>query len=203
MLKNPIYIAARRQRFLEAALAMGICLALMLATTAAQTQRQVAEKMVRLHILANSDSDHDQAVKLQVRDDLLAHMEHLTELPELQQLETWANASLAAQGEPMHARAERVRMYFDTREYESFALPAGYYDAVRIILGEGKGKNWWCVLFPPLCTGACEAVFEETALQHGMTPGEVAFVTREGVQYRLRFKTAELLWELLHRIGGI
>jgi len=198
---DPIRAHARRRRLPEAALAMGLCLAMILATSAAQTQRQVAEKMVRLHILANSDSPHDQAVKLAVRDDLLACMANQQELPRLQQLEDWANASLQRQGEPVTARAERVRMYFDTREYESFALPAGYYDAVRIILGEGAGQNWWCVLFPPLCSGVCETAFSEIALEHGMTPGEISFITRDGTRYVLRFKAAELLWEFVHRVG--
>ena len=115
-----------------------------------------------------------------------------------EQLEIWANQSLAEQGETVTARAVRTRMYFDTREYETFALPAGYYDAVRIILGEGAGQNWWCVLFPPLCSGACEEEFSQIASQHGMTPGEISFVTRDGTRYVLRFKAAELLWEFVH-----
>lgn len=198
MLINPIQAAARRSRLPEAALAMGLCLAMILGTSAAQTQRSVAEKLVRLHILANSDSDHDQAVKLRVRDDLLARMAEMDAVPAPEQLEIWANQSLAEQGETVTARAVRTRMYFDTREYETFALPAGYYDAVRIILGEGAGQNWWCVLFPPLGSGACEEEFSQIASQHGMTPGEISFVTRDGTRYVLRFKAAELLWEFVH-----
>ena len=137
MLINPIQAAARRSRLPEAALAMGLCLAMILGTSAAQTQRSVAEKLVRLHILANSDSDHDQAVKLRVRDDLLARMAEMDAVPAPEQLEIWANQSLAEQGETVTARAVRTRMYFDTREYETFALPAGY-----IALLSGLGVTW-------------------------------------------------------------
>ena len=203
MLCNPFEAAARRGRILEASLAMGLCLTMILATGSAGTQQRVADKLVRLHILANSDSAHDQAVKLRVRDDLLAKMKELETVPRPEQLAEWANCSLAEQGEVISARAEQVRMYFDTREYETFALPAGYYEAIRIVLGEGNGQNWWCVLFPPLCTGACEEEFSQIASSHGMTPGEISFVTRDGVQYRLRFKVAELLWEFAHKVRGI
>lgn len=202
MLQNPFELAARRQRLLEVSLALGLCFALVLGT-AANTQTALAEKLVRLHILANSDSDHDQQVKLRVRDDLLRRMEGQSELPDLDALQSWAEQSLAEQNESMEVRVEKTRMYFDTREYETFALPAGYYDAVRVILGEGKGQNWWCVLFPPLCTGACERQFSELAQDHGMSPGEIAFVTRDGTKYRLRFKAVEFLWEFTHGVFGI
>ena len=95
----------------------------------------VREDVLRLHILANSDSEEDQALKLRVRDAILRE------------------EALAQAGSADAVRVALVNMYFETREYDGTILPAGYYDAVRIELGAAEGHNWWCVLFPQLCIG--------------------------------------------------
>ncbi len=87
-------------------------------------------------------------------------------------------------------------MYFDTRVYQGFSLPAGQYDAVRVIIGEGKGRNWWCVMFPPLCTGATRQEVEAIAQQAGLTDDEIGFIRGDGTKYVVRFKLTEL-WEKL------
>lgn len=126
----------------------------------------VSEDVLRLHILANSDSKEDQDLKLLVRDAVLDKSEDLfTDTGTKQLAEENAKANLAeiekttgevikGLGYSYSVKAEVVNMYFNTREYEDFTLAAGYYDAVRVTIGEGKGKNWWCVMFPPMCLPA-------------------------------------------------
>ena len=134
---------------------------------------QVRQEVLRLHVLANSDSPEDQALKLRVRDRILAETgdafdraDSLSDAREtaarsLSAVERAARAALdeAGSGEPV--RAEVVRMFFDTRVYDGFTMPAGWYDALRVVIGEGKGHNWWCVLYPPLCISAAEKLPEE------------------------------------------
>lgn len=127
---------------------------------------EVRGEVLRLHIPANSDSDEDQAVKLRLRDALLERFgedflncDDLTAarakasalLPEI---ERFASDFLAENGFSYGAKAELVEMYFTTREYERLILPAGQYTALRVTLGSGEGKNWWCVIFPQLCLPA-------------------------------------------------
>ncbi|MBQ7687895.1 MAG: stage II sporulation protein R [Clostridia bacterium] len=130
--------------------------------------RSVRENVVRLHITANSDTTADQTVKLLVRDAVLeagaavfsgagtkaeAERAIAAALPELIQT---AEAVLRENGFSYGAAAEIATEYFDTREYDGVTLPAGKYTAVRLKLGSGKGQNWWCVMFPPLCLPAAE-----------------------------------------------
>lgn len=124
--------------------------------------------VVRLHVLAHSDAQADQAVKLQVRDALLACGSALfsgdatpdTAAAMLRQeraaLEETANRVLASQGMPYRARLTLTREFFTTRSYGSLTLPAGQYLAVKVVLGAGEGHNWWCVMFPPLCLPAAQ-----------------------------------------------
>ena len=126
-------------------------------------QRRLARKTVRLHVIANSNDEADQAVKLRVRDAVLREAEQwygdaedfdtaVTVLcTHLESLEAAANSVLKAENLPYCAKAEICEMYFPTRTYESFKLPAGRYRTLRISLGRAEGKNWWCVVFPALC----------------------------------------------------
>ena len=158
----------------------------------------VREEVVRLHILANSDSTADQTVKLQVRDavteaaagwlETAAGTEEALVLAKAQlpRLQAVAEETMAAAGADYPVQAELVRMYFTTRQYDSYTLPAGMYDAVRITLGEGKGQNWWCVVYPPLCTGAA------TDLSQTLESGGQELV-EGGDRYQVRFKVVEWL----------
>lgn len=127
---------------------------------------EVREEVLRLHIPANSDSEEDQAVKLELRDfllseygnelsacaDLSAAEERVRGL--LPEIERRCCEFLAERGFGYGAKAELVEMYFTTREYDRLILPAGEYTALRITLGSGEGHNWWCVIFPQLCLPA-------------------------------------------------
>ena len=197
---------SRRLKRVEIVLMVAAALVLMSGALALQTQDQLADKVVRLHVLANSDSEEDQALKLRVRDRVL---ERATELLEqsadrqeaeallrgnLLELENLAAEEIAAAGYDYPVTAELTDATFPTREYDGFTLPAGEYLALRIVIGEGAGQNWWCVVFPPLCTTASADV-PASALAAGLTQEDVNLITEEP-GYVLKFKTVEL-WERL------
>ncbi len=138
------------------------------------------ENLIRLHVVANSDSDEDQALKLKVRDAVVNKlqdtMERFPTMEEARQylqahlpeLEKYVNQVIRELGFTDTAQVSLDSEAFDTREYETFTLPAGYYEALRITIGEGQGKNWWCVVFPSLCVGT-ENDFADTAAGAGFS----------------------------------
>ena len=194
---------ARRLRR-ELAVLAGLLLAIMLSnfTQFASACAGVRADTLRLHILANSDSETDQALKLAVRDAILAEAGGLFAAGQTKQealdaarrslpmLQAIAEETLRAHGCGDAVSVRLEELYFDTREYDDFTLPAGRYDAVRIEIGAHEGKNWFCVLFPPLCLPAAS---DEGAL------GEDAPAYSEAEQnaihspYRIRFAAVELL----------
>ena len=137
------------------------------------TSARIRQEVLRLHVLANSDSDEDQALKLKVRDRILSEAGTLFYQAETESsarkaaeenlplIEAAAKAALKDAGAEGTIRVKVTRQFFDTRVYDGFTLPAGQYDAVQVILGEGKGHNWWCVLYPPLCLSTAEKLPEE------------------------------------------
>ena len=192
---------------IELTLMIVAALALTSGAVALHTQSQLAEKVVRLHVLANSDSDEDQALKLKVRDAVLEQAtetlrgadsqteacRRLTDM--LPELEETARVIITANGYDYGVRAELAETSFPTKEYDGFALPAGEYLALRVLIGEAAGQNWWCVVFPPLCTTAAADV-PAAALSAGLSEDEVALITEADEGYVLKFKTVEL-WEKL------
>ncbi|MCI2055801.1 MAG: stage II sporulation protein R [Oscillibacter sp.] len=172
-----------------------------------RSQRELSDKVVRLHILANSDSDEDQALKLKVRDVILQRAERIlkesenreaaedalrAQLPALQSL---AEEKIRAEGYDYSVTAELRDTEFPTREYDTFTLPAGKYLALRIVIGSGEGHNWWCVVFPPLCAETTTD-FAQTAMAAGLSEDDIKLVTEENSGYVLKFKSIEL-WEQL------
>lgn len=167
-------------------------------------QESIESKVTRLHVLANSDSEEDQALKLLVRDGVLEEAKKWEGKPMdaafLSAIQKAAQKVVLEEGCHYPVQVEKRDTYFDTREYDTFSLPAGVYDALRVTIGEGKGHNWWCVLLPPLCAPACEEEFLDTA-QENFSPGEIRYMTGDGLQYKVRFKVAELLSQLCHALG--
>ncbi len=163
----------------------------------AQTQSGLAEKLTRLHVLANSDSEQDQSLKLQVRDAVLAASKGETVLDAalLEKLQRAAQKTVDRAGYDYPVRVTRENCYFDTRQYETFSLPAGYYDAVRVVIGEGAGRNWWCVIYPPLCAGMCQADWESVAREAGLSEDEIGLICEEN-GYVIRFKLVDLWGKL-------
>ncbi|MDE7280277.1 MAG: stage II sporulation protein R, partial [Ruminiclostridium sp.] len=129
---------------------------------------EMPEKLFRLHILANSDSEEDQRLKYALRDYLLTDMEEIfADCGSAEEAKEAARKNLALiteksqqfvydKGYDYTITASVENVYFTTRQYGGFTAPAGNYDALRILIGEGEGHNWWCVMFPPLCLGAVE-----------------------------------------------
>lgn len=201
----------RKLRLFEIALMLGAALFLTSGALALQTGDQLAEKVVRLHVIANSDSDADQALKLQVRDRVLERAEALLRQCESRQdaekllqsrlfeLRRIALEEIRANGFDYDAAVRLTEMEFPTREYDSFALPAGNYLALRVVIGEGAGKNWWCVVFPPLCAAASADV-PASALAAGLSEEQVGLIT-EADGYVLKSKLVEF-WEQLRASAG-
>ncbi len=188
---------------LEISLALGLCVSLITGALALETQRDISCKLIRLHIIANSDSRDDQTLKLAVRDEVLKKVGKLTEnckstedaekvvYENLDILQECADEVIAENGFEYHSQAEISDVYFPAKVYNGFSLPAGKYRALRIHLGEGLGKNWWCVLFPPVCVSAAEAETEFS--KNGFTEDELSFVTSDAPQYKFKFKILEII----------
>lgn len=167
------------------------------------TQAQLAEKVIRLHVLANSDTEADQTLKLQVRDKVLAQTDQLLAGQEnaaqaaavlrenLEPLAQTAAQEIAAQGYDYPVTVSLEETWFPTRQYEDVALPAGNYQALRVVIGAGEGHNWWCVVFPSLCL---PAVSEHAVQTAGLTHQDYALICEESQPYTIRFKTVEW-WE--------
>ena len=170
-------------------------------------QQQLARRMVRLHVIANSDSEADQTLKLEVRDAVLAqaagYLEGVSDVEQaaqvlsehLEELSAVGQAVVDREGYSYPVAAALETTHFPTKTYESFALPAGDYRALRVIIGEGEGQNWWCVVFPTLCVSAA-STWEDTAVSGGLTEDDVALMSGEEEGYVLRFKCLEL-WDKL------
>lgn len=172
----------------------------------AQSQR-MADKIIRLHVVANSDTSADQAVKLAVRDAVLREAGRVLDGAEdpkqavaaqLPALEAAANAELQRQGSEDLARVSFRRELFPTREYDTFSLPSGVYDSLRVTIGQGEGHNWWCVIFPPLCAQA--AGLSEQAVQ-ALSDDDVRLVTESDGGYVVRFRLLELWDALVQRLS--
>ena len=171
-------------------------------------QRELADSMIRLHVVANSDGAEDQRLKLAVRDRVLEAAAELC--PEHATLEQ-ARAALSDNlgllsrvgqqvvrdwGRTCSVSARLEKCWFPTKEYEGFALPAGTYNALNIIIGEGAGQNWWCVAFPPLCLGAAAETVESAVQSGAFTQEQAALMTEEQGGYVLKFRCMEFLGRL-------
>lgn len=158
------------------------------------------ENIVRLHVIANSNSPADQAVKLKVRDAvLLEASKYYTQADTMQQaasalcvhlqaIETAANSALRENGFSITATVEITDSYFATRHYGEVTLPAGRYRTLRVTVGEGKGKNWWCVVFPALCLPAAETSADDVLAALPKTERSVITAPK----YKLKFKAVEI-----------
>lgn len=178
-------------------------------TASAQT---VKDDVVRLHILANSDSEIDQAVKLKVRDALLKTnasilsddvtkenaKEHFKNSRET--LLKTAKKTLKENGFDYEVKITLQNEYFNTRTYGNLTFPAGQYTALKVILGEGEGKNWWCVMFPPLCVPAADGIeTNENTADYLTQSGEK--IVNSGDKYIVKFKLLEIYEELCNKFG--
>ncbi|MBQ8287639.1 MAG: stage II sporulation protein R [Clostridia bacterium] len=163
---------------------------------------EIYDGTIRLHILAASDSEEDQALKLTVRDALLCEIAEWTEgvtdkesgeailRERLTELEEIAEDTLEKAGHPCDVTATLTTEYYPTRQYEGVRLPAGEYTSLQVKIGAAEGKNWWCVLFPNLCTSTAKA--EEAMAETGFSKSQIRLLTEdEDPRYTIRFRIVE------------
>lgn len=189
----------------EISMLLALCITLCAGTWASARSEALSNALVRLHVIAVSDEAEEQEIKLRVRDSVLAYLE-----PRLEGADDAAEARelISAELDGIKAAAETAaegrevsvtlsREYYPTRDYGSFALPAGSYESLRVVLGEGEGHNWWCVVFPPLCLSAAEA---ENALET-LGGDSAQLLSGEGEGVVFKFRLLELWGELMEYLG--
>lgn len=196
-------MAEKKLKTWETAALMALCFALCAGTWAQGQQERLGRELVRLHVLAHSDDEAEQQIKLRVRDAVLSYMEPrlsgMTDTVQAQLLirenmEGIARAAASA----AEGRGVQVSLGvepYPTRRYGNIALPAGEYRSLRVVLGDGEGENWWCVVFPPLCT---QAVSTET-VQAVLSSGDIALPDNQAA-YRLGFRSIELWNSLMEKL---
>ncbi|HAN21325.1 MAG: hypothetical protein A2Y15_07215 [Clostridiales bacterium GWF2_36_10] len=186
---------------------LSFCLAFLILLTidcfVPRDENKIYESVIRLHILANSDSDSDQQLKLKVRDAIIAESGDLftdvesNELPldQMEELGTQfaqiANRVISENGQNYTAQAQWGKEAYPTREYDGISFPAGEYYSLRINMGNAEGHNWWCVLFPPLCTNASSA--KKSLINMGISNNGTKVYTSK--KYVFRFKILELFYK--------
>ncbi len=165
----------------------------------------IDDRILRFHILANSDSKEDQSLKLKVRDEIVRYTDEMfaqcknkedavnSAKNHITQIEKKASEVIRSNGYDYTVKACVTKMHFDTRTYSDFTLPAGEYDAVRITIGSGEGHNWWCVLYPAVCVPSAEKNIGSV-----LNKNETDIVT-ESDKYIIRFKIVEWIDALFQR----
>ena len=193
----------------EIALLLALAFTLLWGAWSTARQESLARKMIRLHVIANSDSANDQALKLQVRDSVLDYTEAVLRQSKgqedaarrltaaLSEIERLAAREIAAQGYAYGVSARLERSEFPHKDYDGFALPAGEYTALRLVIGEGAGQNWWCVVYPPLCMAAATDL-RETGIAAGLAEDDMDLITEKNTGYILKFHAVEL-WQKLRQ----
>lgn len=173
-----------------------LCAASYIFVTAANIQQNLSESIVRMHIIANSNSVRDQNIKLTVRNEILAKM---NALPDAEVLTAAANNSLSEMNVPYTASVCREYCYVPEKQYKSLSLPEGYYDCIKVVLGGGNGENWWCVAYPPLCF--TEDVFGELSadgrkyLSENLNSDTLDAIIKNG-DVNIKFRLVELIQHL-------
>lgn len=179
------------------------------------TLESIESDVLRLHILANSDSEEDQRLKLKVRDRLLEQSsEFFGECGGLEETEALAAQNIDRinelvlevineNGFDYKAQTQLVNMEFDERVYGDITMPAGNYDALRITIGEAEGKNWWCVMYPPLCIPAAESAEADTAAAENYFDKDELDIMENPQNYQVKFKCVEIFKDLKKKIGKI
>ena len=188
----------------EVSLLFALCVTVCTGLFAKAEQQQLSRELIRLHVIANSDSESDQSAKLEVRDSALKILTPLLEdVTSVEEAETVirkafpqlcedARQSLQQNGKFYSAKAQLCVERYPTRRYDGFALPAGDYISLKIILGNGAGHNWWCVVFPPLCMSSVE---NEDAFS-ALSDENAKLITYDGGEYKLKFRIIELYQQL-------
>lgn len=169
------------------------------------------QNILRLHIIANSDSEEDQAIKLKIRDEILKKSNGIFETAGNKEaaiklvnensdfLKKVAEEVLQREGKTQPVSISVGKTYFDTRVYDNFTLPAGEYEAVKVLIGKAEGKNWWCVMFPSMCVPAAKK-------EHNLTEAvdkKSAEIAENAPRYEMRFKIVEWYETVKNKLKNI
>ena len=166
-------------------------------------QDALADGLLRLHIVANSDSPLDQSIKLSVRDEILAFAKTQASAPDAEMCKAVACEYLEKTGAPYNATANLENTYVPKKEYKSITLPQGSYNCIKVVLGDGMGENWWCIAYPPLCY--TESMFGELS-QDGISElemilnGEIMQVIQNNGEINFRLKIVDEIQKLVRLI---
>ena len=206
-------MVSNKLRLWEAALFLAFGLTLTAGVWSSASASALAGQVLRLHVVANSDTQEDQVLKLQVRDAVLEQanllLEDVTDRGEAeavlsQQLQALAEdgaAVVAGAGYDYPVTVSLEDCWFPTKVYDGFSLPAGTYRALRIVIGAGEGQNWWCVVFPPLCLGSVTEEVAATAAQAGLSEDQVSLITGRDGGYVVKFKLMEWWDSMIQALG--
>lgn len=171
-------------------------------------QKNIAKKILRLHIIANSDNIEDQSLKLKVRDSVLSYISNEVNSNKIQNkdeiikylevndnmVKNIALNTIRQNGFNYNVSFEIKKVDFPTKYYGELSMPSGVYDSVQIKIGDAKGKNWWCVLFPPLCFNSYNTnILDENLLKENLTKSEYELVTENNDKIKFKFKILELI----------
>lgn len=171
------------------------------------TSNDISTKVLRMHVLANSNSIEDQKLKIAVKNSILKDTQELftncNSLDESINIAKSNTALIKASAEEVikkYNKSYEVKVYvdnefFDVREYKDFTLPSGNYNAVKVVIGEGKGKNWWCVMYPAVCISACSDDFDKA-----LTKEEKKLITSK--KYIPKFKMLEIINKIKNKINS-
>ena len=167
----------------------------------------ISTKVLRMHVLANSNSIDDQRLKIAVKNNILKSTQelftdcnNLEESIEIAQSNTELIKASAQEVIKKYNKNYDVKVYvdnefFDVREYKDFTLPSGNYNTVKVVIGEGKGKNWWCVMYPAVCISACSDDFDKA-----LTNEEKKLITSK--KYIPKFKILEIINKIKNKINS-
>ena len=184
---------------------------LLLSAMPTDAEAKIYEDTIRLHILANSDSSEDQSLKIQIRDKLLCEYGAILSSREsIEEAKTTIEDMIYGMEENCYRWIQELgysydvkillgKEWYDTREYEDFTLPCGIYTSLRVIIGSGEGKNWWCVMYPPLCM---ELASENAPTDDGIidySKEEIKLI--KGGKYNVKFKILEGLSKAFAKNG--
>jgi len=183
--------------------ALAVTLLAGIGSGAAREQSGLSDKLIRLHVVANSNSPEDQALKLKARDRILDSLSGVLDgvtdrdtaigliSENLDRIVAVSEDEIRSEGYDYSVTARVDYEQFPTRNYDTFSLPAGGYEALRVIIGSGQGANWWCVIFPPLCTSAAfgggQGAFGD------LSKDQVSLITGDSPRYVVKFKTIEII----------
>lgn len=175
------------------------------AVASEEVSSEINENIVRLHILANSNTECDQSLKLKVRDRLLAEAQKTKNTLTDEKITSICQDEIKHQGYQYAVSVQRGRFYFPKKQYDNITLPAGNYNAVRVIIGAGSGENWWCVMYPPLCFGAEGKAIDDAAMQElrsSMSPEAFSLICESNqISIKPSFKLVELWQQLKAKIA--